>query len=183
MHVIWMCNNRNLNELHWAPQRSVSESRPWNITAKTLLLLDIRSVFGFDLPLSSLQLLLMPLSSLRQDGPPVGNSCSSVPKDQLTSIIGCKDKMWNTIFDHGRLLSGGRSHKKKKKTSLGLFFPSYLCSCLNIKWGRHESRFKSKGKWQWGWILCKTHPDILFCLFGHVSKGQKQLGSCGGGVR
>lgn len=72
-----------------------------------------------DLPLSSLQLLLMPVSGLIQDGPPVGNSRSSLPTDQLTSNraakIRCEIKYLILIV----YFSGGRSQIKKFPPILG----------------------------------------------------------------
>ncbi|TNN67051.1 hypothetical protein EYF80_022697 [Liparis tanakae] len=43
-------------------------------------------------------LLLMPASRLRQDGPPAGNSCGALPKDQLTSTNAAKIRWPSSTF-------------------------------------------------------------------------------------
>ena len=91
---VFLCNNRHLNELHWALFlfcRDLCISLALEAPGLgAFLFLDIQPHFGCDLPPSSLQLLLMAVSRLRQDGPPDGNSCSPLPEDQLTSISAAK---------------------------------------------------------------------------------------------
>lgn len=123
-----LCHNQHLNELHWGLflplWRFVYQSRPWNARAWALLFLDIQPHFGCDLPLSSPQLLLMPASGLRQDGPPVGNSRSSLPKDQLTSIsaaeIRCEIKYLILIVAFRRQVTNEEKKKKGFFPALGL---------------------------------------------------------------
>lgn len=132
-------------------------------------------ILGFDLPLSYPQLLLMPASSLRQDGPPAGNSCGSLPKDQLTSTnaakIRCEIKRLVLIVCIGE---AGRKWRGVKKASPGCSPDpqppnAWPVSVSNIQWDgegkmlHFQSRCRRVDTRQW---FCKTQPDILLCLFG-----------------
>lgn len=164
-------------------QRFVYQSRPWNTGARPLLFLDIQPHFGCDLPLSSLQqLLLMPVSGLRQDGPPDGSSCSSLPKDQITSIsaakIRCEIKYWIMVVCF--FWEASHKNKEKKKASPGCFFLPKLgllvVKTLNGTVLRQTATFVvqiQKAYANCSDFCVKTNPDILFCLFGLIRTGPR----------
>lgn len=89
------CAINSINKLHWAQiflWRDLCISLDLETSGPGLLFLDIQPHFARDLPLSSLQLLLMPKCGLWQDGPPDGSSYGSLPKDQLTPITAEKTR-------------------------------------------------------------------------------------------
>lgn len=116
------CTITTIDELYFSSVETCVSVSTLKTAGPGLPFLDIQPHFACDLPLSSLQLLLMPVSGLWKDGPPDGSSCSSLPKDQLTSISAakrrCEIKYWILIVC---FWEAGHKWRKKKRSISRLF--------------------------------------------------------------
>lgn len=75
----------------------------------------------------------------------LGTVAALCQRINLHPSLAAKDKMWNTIFDHGRLLSGGRSQKKKKKYIFRpFFFPPIYVPAWTLNGGGMKADSKAK---------------------------------------